>query len=139
MLPLPRSLLLLSLHLVVLLVHVVVVTPFSPSPSSFIDYSKSTGNIFFTRCVTTRRRLLPIAQRFIPSLLTTSMSAASSSSSSSSPSPTSSSPKHTNRLVHEKSLYLQQHAHNPVDWYPWGEEAFARAKELNRPILLSVG
>jgi uncharacterized protein YyaL (SSP411 family) len=66
------------------------------------------------------------------------MSAASSSSSSS-PSPTSPPPKHTNRLVHEKSLYLLQHAHNPVDWYPWGEEAFARAKKLNRPILLSVG
>ena len=33
--------------------------------------------------------------------------------------------KHTNRLIHEKSPYLLQHAHNPVDWYPWGEEAFA--------------
>ncbi|GAB5032297.1 spermatogenesis-associated protein 20 [Nannochloropsis oceanica] len=60
------------------------------------------------------------------------MSAASSSS-------TSTSPEYTNRLIHEKSLYLLQHAHNPVDWWPWGEEAFARAKELNRPILLSVG
>ena len=45
----------------------------------------------------------------------------------------------TNRLVHEKSPYLQQHAHNPVDWYPWGEEAFAKAKELDRPIFLSIG
>jgi uncharacterized protein len=45
----------------------------------------------------------------------------------------------TNRLIHEKSPYLQQHAHNPVDWYPWGEEAFAKAKELERPIFLSIG
>ena len=37
-------------------------------------------------------------------------------------------PKHTNRLVHETSPYLLQHAHNPVDWYPWGEEALTRAK-----------
>ena len=45
----------------------------------------------------------------------------------------------TNRLSEEASPYLRQHADNPVDWYPWGEEAFARAKEQNRPILLSVG
>ena len=44
-----------------------------------------------------------------------------------------------NRLIHEASAYLRQHAHNPVDWYPWGEEALARARELDRPILLSVG
>jgi uncharacterized protein YyaL (SSP411 family) len=44
-----------------------------------------------------------------------------------------------NRLVHETSPYLLQHAHNPVDWYPWGPEALARAKELDRPIFLSVG
>src|SRR5574337_1280550 len=48
-------------------------------------------------------------------------------------------PKHTNRLIHETSPYLLQHAHNPVDWYPWGEEALCRAKEENRPILLSIG
>ena len=36
--------------------------------------------------------------------------------------------RHTNRLIHETSPYLLQHAHNPVDWYPWGEEAFAKAK-----------
>src|SRR5215469_2636407 len=47
--------------------------------------------------------------------------------------------EHTNRLVHEKSPYLLQHAHNPVDWYPWGEEAFAKARRENRPIFLSVG
>ena len=46
---------------------------------------------------------------------------------------------HTNRLVLEPSDYLQQHAHNPVDWFPWGEEAFALARALDRPILLSVG
>ncbi len=47
--------------------------------------------------------------------------------------------KFTNRLAKEKSPYLLQHAHNPVDWYPWGEEAFAAAKKENRPIFLSVG
>ena len=48
-------------------------------------------------------------------------------------------PEHTNRLIHETSPYLKQHAHNPVDWYPWGEEALARAKAENKPILLSIG
>jgi len=48
-------------------------------------------------------------------------------------------PKYTNRLILEDSPYLLQHAHNPVDWYPWGEEAFARARREHRPILLSVG
>ena len=48
-------------------------------------------------------------------------------------------PEHTNRLAQEKSPYLLQHAHNPVDWYPWGEEAFARARRENKPIFLSVG
>jgi uncharacterized protein len=46
---------------------------------------------------------------------------------------------HTNRLVHEKSPYLLQHAHNPVDWRPWGEEAFATARRENKPIFLSIG
>jgi len=45
----------------------------------------------------------------------------------------------TNRLIHESSPYLQQHAHNPVDWYPWGEEAFDKARQENKPILLSIG
>jgi uncharacterized protein YyaL (SSP411 family) len=44
-----------------------------------------------------------------------------------------------NRLARETSLYLKQHANNPVDWFPWGQEALARAKELNRPIFLSIG
>jgi uncharacterized protein YyaL (SSP411 family) len=47
--------------------------------------------------------------------------------------------EHTNRLVDETSPYLQQHAHNPVDWYPWGGEAFLRAKNENKPVLLSIG
>jgi uncharacterized protein YyaL (SSP411 family) len=47
--------------------------------------------------------------------------------------------EHTNRLIHETSPYLRQHAHNPVDWYPWGEEAFARARREDKPVLLSVG
>src|SRR5690242_11718520 len=46
---------------------------------------------------------------------------------------------HTNRLAREKSPYLLQHAHNPVDWYPWGDEAFARARRENKPIFLSIG
>ena len=44
-----------------------------------------------------------------------------------------------NRLAQEKSPYLLQHAHNPVDWYPWGEEAFAKARQENEPIFLSIG
>ncbi len=49
------------------------------------------------------------------------------------------SPKHTNRLIDETSPYLLQHAHNPVDWYPWGEEALGKAREESRLILLSIG
>ncbi|HEX6970899.1 MAG TPA: thioredoxin domain-containing protein, partial [Limnochordia bacterium] len=48
-------------------------------------------------------------------------------------------PQRVNRLIHEKSPYLLQHAHNPVDWYPWGEEALARARAERKPILLSIG
>lgn len=48
-------------------------------------------------------------------------------------------PRFTNRLVHEKSPYLQQHAHNPVDWFPWGQEAFNNAAEQDKPIFLSIG
>ncbi len=47
--------------------------------------------------------------------------------------------RYTNRLIHETSPYLLLHAHNPVDWYPWGEEAFAKARRENKPIFLSVG
>ena len=44
-----------------------------------------------------------------------------------------------NRLIHESSPYLRQHAYNPVDWYPWGEEAFQAAREQDKPVFLSVG
>lgn len=47
--------------------------------------------------------------------------------------------RRANRLVNETSLYLRQHAYNPVDWYPWGEEALQRARHLDRPIFLSIG
>lgn len=46
---------------------------------------------------------------------------------------------HVNRLSNEKSPYLLQHAHNPVNWYPWGEEALALAKKENKLIFLSIG
>jgi len=48
-------------------------------------------------------------------------------------------PKYTNRLLLEPSPYLRQHAHNPVNWFPWGDEAFAEARRLGRPILVSIG
>ena len=47
--------------------------------------------------------------------------------------------RYTNHLIHESSPYLLMHAHNPVDWYPWGQEAFDLAKRENKPIFLSVG
>ncbi|HEX9757519.1 MAG TPA: thioredoxin domain-containing protein [Nitrospiria bacterium] len=50
-----------------------------------------------------------------------------------------SNPKHTNRLIEETSPYLLQHAHNPVDWYPWGKQALQKSKEEDKPILLSIG
>jgi uncharacterized protein len=46
---------------------------------------------------------------------------------------------HTNKLIHETSPYLLQHAHNPVNWFPWGEEALQLAKQENKPILVSIG
>lgn len=46
---------------------------------------------------------------------------------------------YTNRLIHQKSPYLLQHAHNPVNWYPWSEEAFTAAKGEDKPIFLSIG
>src|SRR5438445_13883740 len=46
---------------------------------------------------------------------------------------------HTNRLANEPSPYLLQHPHNPVDWYPWGEEALRKARDEDKLILLSVG
>jgi uncharacterized protein YyaL (SSP411 family) len=47
--------------------------------------------------------------------------------------------QHTNRLIHETSPYLLQHAHNPVEWFPWGPEAFDKARAENKPLLLSIG
>lgn len=47
--------------------------------------------------------------------------------------------KYTNHLINETSPYLLQHAHNPVDWYPWGDEAFEKAKAEDRPVLVSIG
>lgn len=49
------------------------------------------------------------------------------------------SPSHSNKLIHETSPYLLQHAHNPVDWYPWGKEALNKAKEEDKPVLVSIG
>src|SRR5579871_4468758 len=46
---------------------------------------------------------------------------------------------HTNKLIGETSPYLLEHAHNPVDWYPWGNEAFEKARTEDKPILLSIG
>jgi uncharacterized protein YyaL (SSP411 family) len=47
--------------------------------------------------------------------------------------------QYTNHLIKEKPPYLLQHAHNPVEWYPWGEEAFAKARKENKSIFLSIG
>ncbi|MDQ0191431.1 DUF255 domain-containing protein [Alicyclobacillus cycloheptanicus] len=47
--------------------------------------------------------------------------------------------KFTNRLIHEKSPYLLQHAHNPVDWFPWCPEAFQKAARESKPVFLSIG
>ena len=47
--------------------------------------------------------------------------------------------KATNRLINENSPYLLQHAYNPVDWRPWGYEAFSKAKTEDKPIFLSIG
>ena len=44
---------------------------------------------------------------------------------------------HTNKLIHEKSPYLLQHAHNPVNWYPWSDEAFARARAEGKLVMMS--
>ena len=46
--------------------------------------------------------------------------------------------KYTNKLIEETSPYLLQHAHNPVNWYPWGEEAFAKAKAENKLLIISI-
>jgi len=58
---------------------------------------------------------------------------------SSKPLPTDAKGRKPNRLIHEKSPYLLQHAYNPVDWHPWGPEAFTKAKQEDKPVFLSVG
>ena len=55
------------------------------------------------------------------------------------PTTPSSPPAHTNRLINETSPYLLQHAHNPVDWHPWGQQAFEEARKRDAPIFLSIG
>lgn len=47
--------------------------------------------------------------------------------------------KKPNKLIYEKSPYLLQHAHNPVHWYPWGAEAFEKARSEDKPVFLSIG
>lgn len=47
--------------------------------------------------------------------------------------------KYNNQLIHESSPYLLQHAHNPVNWYPWGQEALDKAKRENKLIIVSIG
>src|SRR6476469_9253457 len=47
--------------------------------------------------------------------------------------------QHTNRLANESSPYLLQHAHNPVDWFPWSDEAFEKARAEDKPVLVSIG
>lgn len=44
-----------------------------------------------------------------------------------------------NRLLHTTNLYLRQHAHQPIDWYPWGEEALQKAQQEDKPLLVSIG
>ncbi|CAH2071820.1 unnamed protein product [Thlaspi arvense] len=75
----------------------------------------------------------PVISRPISSGKVLAMAEGTSSSTSST------SQKHTNRLAAEHSPYLLQHAHNPVDWYPWGEEAFEEARKRDVPIFLSIG
>src|SRR5512132_1154129 len=48
-------------------------------------------------------------------------------------------PRYTNRLIDAKSPYLQLHAHNPVDWFPWGDEAFDKARREGKPLFVSIG
>uniref|UniRef100_A0A3P9MUP8 Spermatosis associated 20 n=1 Tax=Poecilia reticulata TaxID=8081 RepID=A0A3P9MUP8_POERE len=83
-----------------------------------------------------RSQLLQQPQSVSASYLSPSVFLSMASGSSNPPSPH---PKHTNRLANERSPYLLQHAHNPVDWYPWGHEAFEKAKKEDKPIFLSVG
>ncbi|MGC3970439.1 MAG: thioredoxin domain-containing protein [Pirellulales bacterium] len=81
------------------------------------------------------RRLLPVL-----AVAATGAVAATTSCAQDAPvRPAPTDPPPVNRLAKEASPYLRQHQHNPVDWYPWGDEAFARAKKDDRPIFLSIG
>ncbi|HVM96709.1 MAG TPA: thioredoxin domain-containing protein, partial [Candidatus Acidoferrales bacterium] len=86
---------------------------------------------------------LPGAPAFAPALQDQLRTAARAQAASSQPHTShfnaDGSPKYINRLVLSQSPYLQQHAFNPVNWYPWGDEAFAAAKRENKPIFLSIG
>ncbi len=73
-----------------------------------------------------------------PAILVLALFIACSSDAGSKPS-TKHSGEHMNRLSQESSPYLLQHANNPVDWYPWGEEAFQEARKRDKPIFLSIG
>jgi uncharacterized protein YyaL (SSP411 family) len=72
-------------------------------------------------------------------LLLTFLIGACSNSQKSSDKVNDSDPKHTNSLINESSPYLLQHAHNPVNWMPWGDEAFEQAKKENKLVLISIG
>ena len=73
-----------------------------------------------------------------PSILVLALFIACSSDAGAKPN-TKHSGEHMNRLSQESSPYLLQHANNPVDWYPWGEEPFSLARREDRPIFLSIG
>ncbi|XP_020211932.1 spermatogenesis-associated protein 20 isoform X2 [Cajanus cajan] len=92
-----------------------------------ITHSSSSSLLLLPRLLS--HHSLPSNFKFPPKPLTLSLRLLSMASSH----------KHTNRLASEQSPYLLQHAHNPVDWYPWGQEAFAEARRRDAPIFLSIG
>eukprot|EP00257_Ricinus_communis_P017262 XP_015575663.2 spermatogenesis-associated protein 20 [Ricinus communis] len=95
-----------------------------------------TGNKLSSSCLTSYRSSLTSFSWPLPALFHTHTVLAMAERPAET---TSTSHKHTNRLAAEHSPYLLQHAHNPVDWYPWGEEAFAEARRRDVPIFLSIG
>ncbi|MEX2176207.1 MAG: thioredoxin domain-containing protein [Pirellulaceae bacterium] len=80
-----------------------------------------------------------LARQFVPLLFLLVSLAAWADEPAAKPPAVAAQPRHTNRLVKETSPYLLQHAHNPVDWHPWGEEALAKAKKEGKLIFLSIG
>ncbi|KAL8151421.1 hypothetical protein V2J09_021229, partial [Rumex salicifolius] len=94
----------------------------------------SSSSLFRRRC-----RCLPVSPLKVPSMAAAAAAAASASSSAAHSGSGPHRPNHTNRLASEHSPYLLQHAHNPVNWYPWGEEAFHEARKRDVPIFLSIG